>query len=510
MNNNASLAHKSIKNSIFNAIGWIWPIGLNLACMPYIVHRLGNDAYGILAIVMMVTGYFAFLNLGLGSAGLKYISEYYVKRDYDTVSSIINTLTLVYGILGIVGMIFIIALTNIFVQKLFKISLDMINITKFSFYLSAVGFLVTFVRSVYVSVPKALNRFDIENTINIVLGSASTLLVVLILHFNYGLREVVIIQFSIGIAMLSIFFITVKKLMPFYRVTIVYNKNLIKKLFNFAIYDFFTQLANISINQLAKLFISVLLGPASLTYFVVSQKLTERVNGFIFKISEILFPIASEMSSTNQIKRLHNIYLKMFRITLAFKFAIYIPIILFSYKILYFWMGKDFAEKGWLALVFLSGGFFLISLGQIPGLINLGVGKPKNNAVYTLSTMIIMLLTMYPLIKLMSISGAALSFFVSGFPVIIFIYFINIKVMIVKNSIFLKKVYIKPLQAGLMQICLIVAIIKLNLVSNMGNLLLFFLLSIISYFIFALMFKVFEKGEKEHILDWIKSTLYSK
>ena len=53
-----------------------------------------------------------FLDLGLGSAGIKYISEYYAKKDFKTVNSIINILTLVYSIIGFIGLIGMIQLFN--------------------------------------------------------------------------------------------------------------------------------------------------------------------------------------------------------------------------------------------------------------------------------------------------------------------------------------------------------------------------------------------------------------
>ena len=507
MNKNTSLAHKSIKNSLYNVIGFIWPIGLSLVFAPYIVHKLGNDAYGILAIVSMVMGYFAFLNLGLGSAGLKYVSEYYAKKDYDTVNSIINILILIYGILGIIGLISILALTNMLATKVFKIPMDMVNVTKFALYLSAFGFLVTFIKSVFEAVPKALYRFDIENKISIVFGSSSTLFVVLILYLGYGLKEVVVLRFVIGLAILSVFIMVVKKLLPFYKLKIKLNRKLIKKLFSFGIFDLFTQLTNITTYHAATLIIGVMLGPFWLTYYVIPQKLTQRVNGFIFRLSEIVFPLTSELSGTRQYNRLTNIYLKMSRITLTFKLAIYIPLILFSYKILYFWMGEDFAKEGWLVMVFLCFGFFMVSLSQIPALVNLGCGKPKLNAIFSIIDLFLFIIPIVPLTKLYGIKGTALAWIIGKFVTIIFIYISNKYTLKIDNILFFKEVFIKPLiVAGIQSI--IIVFILVHLVNNIFSLLLCFCVACLSYFVFAYIIGVFRKEEKLQLLDFVKSAKY--
>ena len=505
MKEKTSLAHKSIKNSIYNVMGFICPIGLSLVFTPYIVHNLGNDAYGILAIVSMVTGYFAFLNLGLGTAGLKYVSEYYAKKDYDTVNSIINILILIYGILGIIGLISILTLTNLLATKVFKIPMNMVNVTKFAFYISAFGFLITFIKSVFASIPKALHRFDIENIISIIFGSASSLLAVLLLFIGFGFKEIVILRFGIGLAMLFVLIIVVKRLLPFYKLRIKFDKKLIKKLFSFGIFEFFTQLTNITSYHAAKIIIAAMLGPFWLTYYVIPQTLTVRVNGFIYKISEIIFPLSSELSSTGQHKRLTNMYLKMSRITLVFKLAIYVPLIMFSYKILYFWMGEDFAKEGWIVMVFLCSGFFLNSIALIPAIINLGLAKPKINAFFSVIVMVVQLTLLFPLTKLMGIKGSALSVLIAMGIAPFFLFFVNWKVLKISNIVFFNRVFFRPLGIAIIQI-IFIELLLLKFVNNIFTLIILLGISIMINLILSWIFHAFEKDEKKQIIEYFKKT----
>lgn len=505
MTNSTSLAQRSLKNTAYNAMGWIWPIGLSFVCTPYIVHHLGKEAYGVLAIAAMLMGYFSFLNLGLGTAGMKYVSEYYAKREHDAVQSTINTLMVLYLALGSIGMIGILLLANLFATKLFKIPMDMVEVTRFAFYLSAFGLLVGMIRSVFEAVPKALHRFDITNKIGIVFGTATSLLSVFLLYIGHGLKTILILHFGIGLGILMANIVATKRLMPEYKIGFTIDPSLFKKLFSFGTVHLFTKLANLSIRQLGKLVIGILIGPVGVTYYFISQKLVERINGFMYRISEITFPIASELSSTQQNERLREIYIKASRITLAFKLALYVPLALFSYKILYYWMGKEFADQGWLVMVFLGCGFFLVSIGQIPGLFNLGYAKPKYNAVYTFIIALISLSTIYPLTRMMGIKGAALSFLISMIHAPGFVYYVNRKVIKVSNWLFLKKVCIKPLLASMAQAGLIIVLIKGKLITNIGTMLLFFTGAVMSYFIFAYVIGVYEKDEKEQLILFIKS-----
>jgi O-antigen/teichoic acid export membrane protein len=499
----ASFTHKSFKNSLFNAGGFIWPIGLSLIFTPYIVHNLGKEAYGILSIVSVVTGYFAFLNLGLGSAGIKYISEYYARKEFKTVNSIINLLTLVYGIIGLIGLIGITLLTDLLANTVFDIPPKLVEVTKFALYIAAFGFFITFLKSVFEAIPKAIHRFDIENIIKVVFGTLSTLLVVLLLYFGYGLKEIVILKLVLGFAILITYLLVAKKLFPFYQLEISFDKTLIKKLFSFGGFHLFTSFINLISQHANKLVIGMFLGPATLTFFVIPQNLTSRVNGLAYKLSEIIFPLASELSSTNQHQRLINIYLKMSRITLTFKLAIFIPLIFFAYKILFFWMGKEFADEGWIVMTLLCIGFFLTSITQIPGMINMGYGNPKLNAIFSLIGIVIYLAQIVPFTKMWGIIGSALAWTTGTMLNFVFIYVTNKRTLKLSNSFFFKSVFLKPCLNSLIQIALIIFVL-LNFTNSLFSLIVLFLFSFLFYFITAYFMGIYEKQEKDQLISFIK------
>lgn len=71
-----NLFHISVRNTFFNGVGFIFPILISLIFTPYIVNKLGPDAYGIMGLTGVLWGYFALLDMGLGSGSIKYVSEY--------------------------------------------------------------------------------------------------------------------------------------------------------------------------------------------------------------------------------------------------------------------------------------------------------------------------------------------------------------------------------------------------------------------------------------------------
>ena len=70
------ISRSLIQSVLWNFFGNGWLLALAFFATPFIVHRLGVDLYGILTLVGIAIGYFAFLELGLGYAMVKYISQY--------------------------------------------------------------------------------------------------------------------------------------------------------------------------------------------------------------------------------------------------------------------------------------------------------------------------------------------------------------------------------------------------------------------------------------------------
>lgn len=300
---------------------------------------------------------------------------------------------------------------------------------------------------------------------------------------------------------ISIFLIA-KKLIPFYKVRLNIDKSTFKMLFGYGVYEIFIKLANLSISHLGRLIIGIVSGTAALTYYLIPQNLTTRINGFNYKISEILFPISSQLSSSNQNERLNRIYLKMSNYTLALKLSIYTPLFLFSYKILRFWMGKEFAEAGWLLMILLSLGYFVNSLAHLPGLITYGLAKLKITSVFTTLNFIILIATIYPLIKFLGITGAGLSYLLSTLVFIYYLFYINKNLLHISVKTFVLKAAIKPAV-----VTIIISIICLTIKPFITNLLILLVCMIFAFVLFHLIcfiIGVYDKQDVNKVLVFAK------
>ena len=63
------------RNSLWNAIGLLAPVVVAVFAVPHLISGLGNERFGILTVVWVLTGYFSIFDLGLGRALTQLLSE---------------------------------------------------------------------------------------------------------------------------------------------------------------------------------------------------------------------------------------------------------------------------------------------------------------------------------------------------------------------------------------------------------------------------------------------------
>src|SRR5215469_11233006 len=100
---------KSEKIRILKNVGSTWfSLGTNIVVgiflSPFILHRLGDAAFGIWVLIFSVTGYYGIFDLGIRSSIIRYVSKYTATHDIDEVSGVINTAMFTYTCVGLFSM----------------------------------------------------------------------------------------------------------------------------------------------------------------------------------------------------------------------------------------------------------------------------------------------------------------------------------------------------------------------------------------------------------------------
>ncbi len=418
-----SLSQRIIRNTIYNIIGRFWGILVTLFLTPYVIQRIGIERFGIWAIIGVITGYFGLLDFGVGTSFVKYISEFYTKRDYEKVNQVINTGFVFYSIFAI----FIITLAFFIINPLltfFKIPAHLYNEALFVFLLGIVLFGISNALSPFGAIQGGLQRMDIANKVGIAISIPMIIGTIFFLESGYGLPGLMVNNAIILVMSIIINVIIAFKILPELRFNpLLFSKEMFRKLFGFGYKLQVVKLGSLAGSQTDKLLITYFLSLGLVTFYQLGSTIVEKVKELSLSIISAFLPAVSELEAKKEIEKIKTLYLKSIRYIILISLPLSFFLIINARLIILTWMNQNF-EKAVLSLQILTIAFFINILTGPGAVIAAGIGKPE----YQMRVAIMVFLLNLPLSIIFIVKfgfvgvliGTALTYVISG------IYFINL------------------------------------------------------------------------------------
>jgi len=398
-----------IKNTGYNFFTQVVLLLLFMITTPIVVHGLGDEAYGIISMVLVLVGYFSFLDLGMSQATVKFISEHLAKGEEKETRQIVSTSIFTNLALGIFGGILIALFTPLLVEKIFKVSPLFQNEAKLAFYIFAVGFPFVLIQGTLQAIPTAFQRFDIINIINGIAAALQALIAMILVLFGFGIREVVILYLVVRIFSSSFYLFILFKLLPNIQLRPMWHKPIFLKLLNFGGWILVSYIVGPLMVNFDRIFIGSLLSVAAVTYYVVPFGLVSKLGIIHNSAAPVLYSAFSERSTLPDKTSFNNLFLR----STNFLFIVLTPIVLifvvFSGEILKLWMGQDFALKSTVVAQVLAFAILVNGFATIPYVALQGVGRPDITGKLHLIELPAYIGLCLLLIPLLGINGAALA-----------------------------------------------------------------------------------------------------
>lgn len=383
MNQMKSKQNQIVRSIYTSFISWGWPVLLSFTITPLILKYLGDDGYGIRAVILTVSGYFALFDLGLNGAGTKYLAEFNAKNDNKSIEELLSTTRIVYLIMGFFGLFIIFISSPWLCKSVFNIPDVLVNESVTAFRLSGVGFLLGMITWWLSSIPTGLQRYDIFNGISIFYGTINVLGNLIAVYWGFGIIGIVISNIISNLLAIFVYLFLNKRLLPEINISFKFSVSMFKKTMSFGLYMIGFSLFAIIFSQLDKTIIGVMLTTTMLTYYVIPlsiSNINQQVNG---KLLQVMFPLSSELMANNEIDKLQNLFYRSLNMSAIVGLAISIPLLSYSKNILEIWISQDMANTSSGVLFVLVISFLLA--GLVPYTIVAGMGHAK---VFTTSSMI--------------------------------------------------------------------------------------------------------------------------
>jgi len=402
-----------VKNSLYNFVGQIAIMLVAIVSIPVVIHKIGVESFGLLSLIWMVVGYFSILDLGVGQANVKYLSEQISRKEIELAN---NTLCVSIYLSCVIG--FLISIVVFFLKPLFmKLASDISPELQLQLGLSiywisiAIPFII--VSSAIRAVPMALQRFDIINIIQVLSGLLQWFgFIILAIFFDVGLLGLVIYTVVLRITFAFVTFWIVLKLIPWFSIIKLTDiKSTVYRLLKFGTWITVSQIVSPVTRYLDRVLLVSYHSLELFAFYSVPYEAISRLQVLPASMSTTLFPAFAERESIDEFGRgaIRRLYNRALNFLILAVLPITIILFTFSNDILYVWLGGDFPKMSNSVFKLLTIAWLLQSVCYIPLTVLQAIGKPDIAAKFYLLEIPLYFIVCLILIPKWGIEGAALS-----------------------------------------------------------------------------------------------------
>lgn len=381
----ATSAEHFLKNVFWSWLGVLFSIASSLLLSPFIIHRLGDERYGIWVLVYSMVEYYGLVDFGFRSAVCKYAAHFRATGEIRQLEEVVATALFYFsgaGVIIIAGSIVLAWLSS----RFFPISPQ--NLPAFRFLIILTGVIegLGVLANTCTAVIEAYQRFDITNRIFVTANAVRVLGSFTVIYFGFGLRPLggcVLFGQLLGYALT---YRAMRRLLPgcsfsFRRAT----RAMARQLFGYGRHTFMANISLMVLNQDAPILIGHYLSAAFAGYFVYSLRLVTYSVELVGRLGLVTGSKTAELCAHGDRAGIARMAVLVNRYSLLLFLPIAAYLSIFGRQLLTVWINPSFASHGAPLIPILGAGIVIAvaaAYNSISILYGLGLHSSLARAVF--------------------------------------------------------------------------------------------------------------------------------
>ncbi len=396
-----------IKNVGSSWFGLVVNILVGVFLSPFILHRLGDAAFGIWVLIFSLTGYYGIFDFGIRSSIIRYVSKYTATKDLNEVSGLINTALFTYSCVGVLSLI-ITVLGCLYVDRVFHIVPELESSARWLLFIVGTSVALGFPLGLFGGMLEGLQKFYILNWTNIVSTLLRAGLIVFYLHRGYGLLTVALI--TVGLPLLASFVraAVAMRSLPIRFSWNYVDRNAFRHMANYSGITFMIIVAGRLRFKTDAVVIGKFLSAAAITYFYAGSRLVDYAGEVVSSLAQIFVPMASQSDAAGNMDRLRKIFVAGNRACAFTILPMTAAFVILGKSIIEVWVGKKYVALGYPVLLTLIIPYTLLLVQSASPRILFGMSRHGRLAVVTLIEAVANLILSIWLVRPFGILGDAL------------------------------------------------------------------------------------------------------
>lgn len=404
--------HKFEKIQALKNIGSSWfSLGINVVIgiflSPFIMHRLGDTAFGIWVLIFSITGYYGIFDLGIRSSIIRYVSKYTATNETEQLAKHINTSLATYTAVGVLSMIVTVVL-SFNVDHLFKIPPEMHTQARWLLLMVGASVSLGFPLGLPGGILEGLQRYYLLNWTAVVMSLTRAALIVFFLHRGHGLITIALITLILPIIIAIARAMMVFRLLPLPYGTKYVDREAFRHMAQFGGTTMLVIVAARLRFQTDEMIIGSLLSAAAITYFSIAARIMDYAFQVVVTLAQVFAPMSSQSEAVGDMDRVRKIYIAGNRACALTTFPITAVVLILGKSVIEVWVGRKYVPLSYPTLVVLAIPMTLLMMQSASSRILMGMGRHRTLGMVTLMEGIANLILSIALVRPLGIVGDAL------------------------------------------------------------------------------------------------------
>lgn len=320
-------------------------LGVGLLLLPFNIAHLGQAAYGLWVLTTSITTYFSMLDLGYGSAQVKFTAQYRALGDTDALNQTSSTIFFLF--IAIAAVMYAGAVVLAFsIGDIFRLGHGERDTARSVLLIVSAQIALGLPFSVFGSITNGFQRFYVNTMISIATSLAVAAATVLVLLRGHGLVELVAVTTSIRVAALFAYRTTAYSSFPGLSIRWRHVRRArLREVSAFSVFLLMIEIAS-KVNYTADtMVIGAFLGTAAIATWAVGARLIAAVRTLSQTIARFLFPSLVDGATRESPDRLQMLLVQGTRLSLAMVLPMAIILALLADLVVAAWVGPRFADS---------------------------------------------------------------------------------------------------------------------------------------------------------------------
>jgi O-antigen/teichoic acid export membrane protein len=347
-----SLQIRALKNVVSNWAGLAVNIAVGFFLSPFILHHLGDEAFGLWVLIFSLTGYYGIFDFGIRSSLVRYVSKFQATNEKDQLARLVNTTLFIYGCLGLVLAV-ITMVGGWYVDRLFHIPIGSLKDARALFTMVGYSVALGFPLGISGGILEGLQKFDLINWTNIVATLLRAVLIMVVLSHGLGLLSVALITVFLPLLASALRALVAHSLLAIPYGWKYVSRESFRQVANYGSVTFMIIVAFQLRFKTDAVIIGTFLSAAAITYFAVGSRLVDYAGNVVSSLANIFTPMSSQFHATGDYAQLRKIFISGNRACALVMFPMVVVLVVMGKSVIEVWVGPRYVSSYTVLLILL-------------------------------------------------------------------------------------------------------------------------------------------------------------